>query len=353
MNEEALKDAYNLFVQQGYKKSIDEFKQLIATNPEALKDSYNLFTQQGYTKSIDDYKTLIGVSDVLKKKEVPILPMAPQQEQVPSAIPGAKPYTESPLAGTSSELPSPISEEQPETPVAPITPVRPTDVPPVRQQVDQTPLGVFNQKIEDPNYDALTPDEQARTVKIKYPKVKEEPKKEEAPKEEKSTLESIGDWINNTAAALDRGFAKNIIGNPIKGLGTIIQGLNAKVTGTSGKEPITDALINFGNYYNNLIDELAPQDEEYKNSLSDQFAQAFGQVASLIATGGIAKAAGAAGQSTSALQMAELASQAAPKTAGVVTSALEKVGAQLSAPTSVSAGLSMGIPFLDIQHCIY
>jgi hypothetical protein len=43
MNEEALKDAYNLFVQQGYKKSIDDFKQLIASNPDALKDSYNLF----------------------------------------------------------------------------------------------------------------------------------------------------------------------------------------------------------------------------------------------------------------------------------------------------------------------
>ena len=61
-----------------------------------------------------------GQQPELKKKEEPILPMAPQQEQVPSAIPGAKPYTESPLAGTSSELPSPISEEQPETPVAPI-----------------------------------------------------------------------------------------------------------------------------------------------------------------------------------------------------------------------------------------
>jgi hypothetical protein len=267
------------------------------------------------------------------KKKVPVLPMAPQQEQAPSAIPGVQPYT-----GSLSENTSSVSQSSQSNAI----PVRPTDVPVVNQQVDQTPLGVFNQKIEDPNYDALTPDEQARTVKIKYPKVKEEPKKEEAPKEEKSTLESIGDWINNTAAALDRGFAKNLIGNPIKGLGTIIQGLNAKVTGTSGKEPITDALINFGNYYNNLIDELAPQDEEYKNSLSDQFAQAFGQVASLIVTGGASKAAGAAGQSTSALQMAELASQAAPKTAGAVTSALETFGKQMSATTSLSAGLSMG-----------
>ena len=88
MNEQALKDAYDLFVQQGYNKSIDDFKQLIASNDNALKDSYNLFTQQGYNQSIDSYKTLLGVSDGLKKKEEPILPMAPQQEEVPSAIPG-------------------------------------------------------------------------------------------------------------------------------------------------------------------------------------------------------------------------------------------------------------------------
>jgi hypothetical protein len=260
----------------------------------------------------------------LKKKVSPVLPMAPQQEQMPNAIPGVQPFTGSPSEDTS--LDSQSSQSNP-------IPVRPTDVPVVNQQEDQTPFGVFNQKITS----ALTPEEQARSVKIQQPVVQEE-----APKEEKTTLESIGNWINNTAAALDRGFAKNLIGNPIKGLGTIIQGLNAKVTGTSGKEPITDALINFGNYYNKMIDELAPQDEEYKNSLSDQFAQAFGQVASLIVTGGASKAAGAAGKSTSALQMAELASQTAPQAAGAVSGALKTVGAQLSAPTSISAGLSMG-----------
>lgn len=173
MNEEALKDAYNLFVQQGYKKSIDDFKQLIASNPEALKDSYNLFAQQGYTKSIDDYKTLIGVSDVLKKKEEPILPMAPQQEQVPNAIPGVQPFTGSTLENTSSD-----SQSSQNNPI----PVTPTPLPTVNQQEDQTPLGVFNQKITGPDYGGqLTPEEQARAVKIKQPVAQ----KEEAPKEEK------------------------------------------------------------------------------------------------------------------------------------------------------------------------
>jgi hypothetical protein len=88
MNEQALQDSYNLFVQQGYNKSIDDFKQLIATNPEALNDSYALFQEEGYNKSIDDYKNLMGVGaqPILKKKE-------------PTT-------TVSPLEGTSSGLSS-------------------------------------------------------------------------------------------------------------------------------------------------------------------------------------------------------------------------------------------------------
>ena len=278
-----------------------------------------------------------GQQPELKKKEEPILPMAPQ---VPNAIPGVQPYTGSPSEGTSSELQSPISEEQPIAPVTPAAPVTPSYVEPTPVQPEQGPLGAFNQKITSPDYGGqLTPEEQARAVKMPQPITSV---KEETPKKEKTTLESVGDWINNTAAALDRGFAQNLIGNPIKGLGTIIQGLNAKVTGTSGKEPITDALINFGNYYNKLIEELAPQDEEYKNSLSDQFAQAFGQVASLIVTGATSKLAGAAGKTEVARQTAELAAKAVPKTVGAVPSALETFGKQMSATTSVSAGLSMG-----------
>jgi hypothetical protein len=73
MNEEAIKDSYNVFVSQGYTKSIDEYKKLIATNPDALNDSYNAFKAQGYNKSINEYKTLMGigsqsVTPVQKKK---------------------------------------------------------------------------------------------------------------------------------------------------------------------------------------------------------------------------------------------------------------------------------------------
>ena len=61
MNEEALKDAYDLFVTEGYEGSIEEFSSLLRSNPEALKDSYALFQREGYEQPIEDYEVLIGV----------------------------------------------------------------------------------------------------------------------------------------------------------------------------------------------------------------------------------------------------------------------------------------------------
>ena len=71
MNEEAIKDSYDLFVADGYNGNFDEFKNLLATNPNALKDSYNLFVADGYANTIEDYKSLIGIggkSTPVKKK---------------------------------------------------------------------------------------------------------------------------------------------------------------------------------------------------------------------------------------------------------------------------------------------
>ena len=64
MNEQALKDSYELFKQKGYTKSFDEYVNLINTNPNALNDSYSLFKEQGYGKSIEEFSTLV----VVKKK---------------------------------------------------------------------------------------------------------------------------------------------------------------------------------------------------------------------------------------------------------------------------------------------
>ena len=73
MNEQAIQDAYNLFVQKGYNGDINTFTNLIKTNPNALNDSYNLFVENGYNRSYDDFKSLVGVNqaqgaDLLKKK---------------------------------------------------------------------------------------------------------------------------------------------------------------------------------------------------------------------------------------------------------------------------------------------
>ena len=61
MNEEALKDSYDLFVAEGYEGSIEEFSSLLSSNPEALKDSYSLFQREGYEQPIEDYEMLVGV----------------------------------------------------------------------------------------------------------------------------------------------------------------------------------------------------------------------------------------------------------------------------------------------------
>ena len=65
MNE-ALQDAYNLFIKGGYNGTIEDFSALISTNPEALNDSFQLFAEGGYNGTSDDYIELIG----LKKKTI-------------------------------------------------------------------------------------------------------------------------------------------------------------------------------------------------------------------------------------------------------------------------------------------
>jgi hypothetical protein len=85
MNEQAIVDSYNLAVQNGYKKSIDDFKQLISTNSNALNDIYNLSVQNGYKKSLDDYKVLVGLG------------AAPAPAQQPAEVKKKDDTMESPL----------------------------------------------------------------------------------------------------------------------------------------------------------------------------------------------------------------------------------------------------------------
>ena len=89
MNEQAIIDSYNLAVQNGYKKSVDEFKTLLSTNSNALNDIYNLSVQNGYKKSIDDYKILMGVSPIKASGQEPEMPVELKKKDDTTALPSA------------------------------------------------------------------------------------------------------------------------------------------------------------------------------------------------------------------------------------------------------------------------
>lgn len=129
-------------------------------------------------------------------------------------------------------------------------------------------------------------------------------------------------YVGSLVSSLDKGLYKNLIGNPVKGIGLLLEG-------ATGPGFASDALIDFANYYNKTIDELTPQDEEFRGSLSDQFGQAFGQVAALAGTGFLS----GAGKSAQVLQMAK-----APTTVNLG----KEIAGQFLNPVAVSGGMSMG-----------
>ena len=141
-------------------------------------------------------------------------------------------------------------------------------------------------------------------------------------------------YVSNVVSSLDRGFGKNLVGNPVKGLGTLIQGTTGAIMGNDGKGVVSDALIKFGTYINNTVDELAPQDEEFKNSLSDQVGQALGQVASLAVTGLATGAAKASNILTNGLSKGGLW-----ESTKVIA---KELGKDMISPVAISGGLSMG-----------
>jgi hypothetical protein len=70
MNEQAIRDAYNLFVGTGYTQSYEAFKALINSNPQALQDAYGLFVNTGYNQDVNAFKTLMGVGAMQPQQEV-------------------------------------------------------------------------------------------------------------------------------------------------------------------------------------------------------------------------------------------------------------------------------------------
>lgn len=66
MNEEAILDGFKYFVSTGYNGTIEDYKQLINSNPEALSDTFKYFASTGYKGNESDFSILMGV----KKKDV-------------------------------------------------------------------------------------------------------------------------------------------------------------------------------------------------------------------------------------------------------------------------------------------
>ena len=99
MNEEAVKDAYQLFVSNGYNKSIEEFTILMNTNENARKDMYELFVSNGYNKTPEEFNVLIGVQEAPSVVETKV----DVQEEVPLK---KKEDTVSPSGLSSLGLPS-------------------------------------------------------------------------------------------------------------------------------------------------------------------------------------------------------------------------------------------------------
>jgi len=73
INEDAIKDSYEQFLGTGYTGSLEQFKELLATNPAAVKDAFSMFVDTGYNGSVEDFSGLMGLAaaeeEVKKKSE--------------------------------------------------------------------------------------------------------------------------------------------------------------------------------------------------------------------------------------------------------------------------------------------
>ena len=63
MNEEAINDGYQYFVETGYQGTIDDYKALLNTNGDAVNDTYKYFVNTGYKGTVNDFVTLFGIGE--------------------------------------------------------------------------------------------------------------------------------------------------------------------------------------------------------------------------------------------------------------------------------------------------
>ena len=70
MNEEALQYSYDLFKQDGYNGSIEDYKKLINEDKEALNYAFDLFSSDGYSGEVEEFNTLVGVGKLNNSVDV-------------------------------------------------------------------------------------------------------------------------------------------------------------------------------------------------------------------------------------------------------------------------------------------
>ena len=289
MNEQAIIDSYNLFVQNGYKKSIEEYKQLLSSNPNALSDSYNLFQQNGYKKSLDEYKNLMGVSPIKASGQEP---------EIPSVLQKKNGTTES-RSALGSSVSSVSAEETPDMAQFGYQPGKP-----LPQQIPSI-------QPEQPTKPKYTEEVMFGPMGISGVKTTGE-----AP-------EFIGKSIPKVIGEIGKVLAKGVVKSPASVLETVAiasaaaRNLAAKtgiVDETSALDisvPIGAANVNFyqaAGEWKDLVNDFVPTDKDIESGFWGQTANALGEMIPVLLTGlisggakAIAKEAGKKGLSMQAV----------------------------------------------------
>jgi len=63
MDKQVLQDLYDRATSKGYRKSIEEFEQLIGSNQEVLNDNFEYVQSKGYRKDISEFSKLVGFGE--------------------------------------------------------------------------------------------------------------------------------------------------------------------------------------------------------------------------------------------------------------------------------------------------
>lgn len=81
MNEQAIQQLYRLAKQDGYKKSLNDFIELIHTNPNAFNQMYTLAQKDGYRKDKSEFATLVGTDPTKPEFAHVFAPQAPLKKK--------------------------------------------------------------------------------------------------------------------------------------------------------------------------------------------------------------------------------------------------------------------------------